>query len=98
MISKRMVVFMARNYISDIFYFFCSGEGKGVVRCARKGRVCRFSSENPRRGGASFRRRGGGAAGSVSAAFGGGGGLSIFFRARNPHQEVESILIERKCT
>ena len=36
--------------VSDIFYFFCSGEGKGEPPRRREGGG-RFFIENPRRGG-----------------------------------------------
>ena len=72
--------------VSDIFYFFCSGEGKGV-RGARKpvgGVSFFFFSENPRRGGSSQQKGGGGGRGAwrVSAwnlGAEGGGGAKYFF-------------------
>ena len=68
-------------------FFFCSGEGEGGVRGARRGGGIGFLIANPTRGGGRF--PGGGGAGRVSAAnwgIWGGGGLNIFFRARNVHQ------------
>ena len=63
--------------VSDIFYFFCSGEGKGGVRGDREGggRIC---IENARRGGGVSRGgRDGEGAGSVSRES--GGGANFFF-------------------
>ena len=72
--------------VSDIFYFFCSGEGKGAGR----GGEGRFFIENPRRGGGlpgGWRRGGGGGEVPGGCLRGmGGGGLNIFFRGRNSHQ------------
>ena len=68
--------------VSDIFYFFSSGEGKGESGATGRGRGSAFFIENPRRGGG-----GGEGAATVSARnFGGGGGLNIFFRGRNARQ------------
>ena len=67
--------------VSDIFYFFCSGEGKGL-RGARKG-VGGVGLWSPRRE----------EDGRVSAGnFEGGGGLNIFFRGRNAHQVKNGVL------
>ena len=58
--------------VSDIFYFFCSGEGESEV----PGRgVDQFSIENPK-GGGSPKRRSGGPRGreGICGEFGGGGG------------------------
>ena len=75
---------------SDLFYFFCSGRGKGESEAQwGGGGGSRFFIENPRRG--VSRRERGRAAGRVSAAnweFGEGGGLNIFLRGRNVHQET----------
>ena len=76
--------------VSDIFYFFCSGTGKGESEGA--GRGGRFFIENPTRGGVSRRGRG---VGRVSAAnwgfLGGGGGENVFFRCRNVHQVIRCM-------
>ena len=61
--------------VSDIFYFFCLGEGKGEVRGARRGRGAIFI-ENPRRRGGSPGQVGteeGGAGGCLQGIWGGGG-------------------------
>ena len=66
--------------VSDIFYFFCSGEGKGV-RGARKGCGGPVSTEKPRRGGVhpgERERAGGRGAMRVSAGNFFGGELNIF--------------------
>ena len=62
--------------VSDIFYFFCSGEGKGGPRRQKGGGRGRFFIENSRRGVLpGERRRGGRGAGRVSPGnLGGGGG------------------------
>ena len=66
--------------VSDIFYFFCPGEGKEESEAPGEGGV-RFFIENPRRGGVS--RAGGGGqgrgAGRVFAGNLGGGGAKYFF-------------------
>ena len=62
--------------VSNIFIFFCSGEGKGESEAPGRGGG-RFFIENPRRGGGSPTRGGGGGggAGRLSAGnFRGGGG------------------------
>ena len=71
--------------VSDFFFFFCSGRGKGESE-APGGVGDRFFIENPRRGG-----RPGGAEGPEGCLrrigeFWGGGGLNIFFQGRNVHQ------------
>ena len=65
---------------SDIFYFFYSGEGKGV-RGARKGVGGVFLLLKIQEGGFSQKRGGGGGrgAGRVSAGNLGGGGAKYFF-------------------
>ena len=60
--------------VSDIFYFFCSGEGKGESGAPGGGGED-FLFENPKRGGVSWAGGGGGGAGRVFAGnLGGGGG------------------------
>ena len=75
--------------VSDIFYFFCSGEAKGEPE-GPGGGGGRFFMENPRRGGGGFPPAGGGRGGEgregVSGEFG-GGALNIFFRGRKSHQD-----------
>ena len=64
--------------VSDIFNFFCSGEGKGVQGTRKRGGGVRLSMENPRKGAARRERVGGGGGeglGRPSAGnLGGGGG------------------------
>ena len=70
--------------VSDIFNFFCSGEGKGESE-APGGGGGRFFIENSRRGGGSPGRGGGGrGAGRVSARNSGGGSQIFFFGAEIP--------------
>ena len=70
--------------VSDILYFFCSGEGKGESRATGKRFV--FFLKIPGGGGVS-QRGGGESAESVCGEFLGGGGLIFFFfRGRNVHQ------------
>ena len=72
--------------VSDIFIFFCSGEGKGESGAAGRGGEGQFVFKIPGGGGGGPRR---GWEGRVSAGnLGelGGGGLNIFFRGRNVHQ------------
>ena len=60
--------------VSDIFYFFCSGEGKGESR-RQEGGEGRFLIENARTGGGGLPGEGGGRGlESVCWEFGGGGG------------------------
>ena len=79
--------------VSDIFYFFCSGRGKGGVQCEASGgggRV-RFLLKIPGGG-----PGGGGAEGPGGCLWrigeSGGGGLDIFFRGRNVHQVVHLFM------
>ena len=69
--------------VSDIFYFFCSGEESEAP--GRRGGGGYWKSQK----GGSPRRRGGGPRGweGICGEFGGGGGLNIFFQGRNSHQE-----------
>ena len=60
--------------VSDIFYFFCSGEEEGGVP-GEGGWGGRFFIENPRSGISRRERELG------------GGGLNIFFRGRNVQQD-----------
>ena len=60
----------------DIFYFFCSGEGKGKSGATGRGGGSVFLIENPRRG---VSQRGGARGPGVSA--GNLGGVNIFFGA-----------------
>ena len=71
--------------VSDIFYFFCSGEGKGVGGPQKGGGRGRFFIENffPYRGGGGAEGPGGCLRGNL------GGWQTIFFGARNAHQEIE---------
>ena len=64
--------------VSDTFYFFCSGEGKGQSEAPGGRRGGRVSIENPRRGG-GFPRKGGNGPEGVCGEFGGGGGGAKFF-------------------
>ena len=81
----RMAVLTSLIDVSDIFYFFWSGEGKGEYESQGWGGG-RFSIENPKGGG--LQERGGGqGAGKLSAViFFLGGGVNFFFRGRNAHQ------------
>ena len=58
--------------VSDVFYFFCSREGKGESGATRRAGG-RFFIENPRRGGVSEERISEEGAGRASAGKGGGG-------------------------
>ena len=68
--------------VSDIFYFFCLGEGKGESEAPGRWRGGRVFVENARRGGAPSRRGREGVCGEFR-----GGGPKYFFRGRNSHQE-----------
>ena len=75
--------------VSDIFYFFRSGEGKDESEAPGRGGGGRFLIENPKKGGGLL--GGGGGGGGTRGLEGvcgelGGRGLNIFFRARNAHQ------------
>ena len=77
--------------VSDIFYFFCSGRGKGESEAPEGGGGGRFLIESPRRGGVSRRggaERPGGCLRRIGELWGGpgGGGPNFFFRGRNVHQ------------
>ena len=65
--------------VSDIFYFFCSGERERGESEAPRGGVVFI--ENPRRGGG-----GEGRGGCLRGIW--GGWLNIFFRGRNSHQDI----------
>ena len=70
--------------VSDIFYFFCSGEGKAESEAPGRGGLVFI--QNPK-GGVSCRRGGGGPRGWEGVCGEGGGrGLHIFLRGRNSHQ------------
>ena len=74
--------------VSDIFYFFLLGEGKGESEAPGGGEGGRYFIENPRGGSPGGWGQGGGRAGRVFAEnLGGGGGANFFFRGRNAHQE-----------
>ena len=77
--------------VSDSFYFFCSGRGKGESKAAEGVDRFFFCIENPREGGGGSPGGGGaeGAGGCLrrTGEFFLGGGLKIFFRGRNVHQE-----------
>ena len=79
----RMVILVD---VSDIFYFFCLGEGKGESVAPGRGGGRFFFSENPRRAGGFSHERGGGEGlgGCLRGIL--GGSLDIFFRGRNAHQ------------
>ena len=68
--------------VSDIFYFFCSGEGKGSPRCQERGGVGFFFLKS-QEGGFSQDREGGGAGrgweGVCGEIFFFGGGAKYFF-------------------
>ena len=72
--------------VSDIFYFFCSREGKGESE-APGGGGGRFFIENPRRRGGLPRGWGRGA-GRVFAGNGGGGSKYFFSGAKFPPSRV----------
>ena len=75
--------------VSDIFYFFCSGEGKAESGASGRGGG-RFLMKIPGGGGGCRPGgMGGEAGGCLRGIFGGGGGLNIFFWGRNPHQVTE---------
>ena len=74
--SKRSLV-----DVSDIFYFFCSGEGKGESRATGRGGVG-FLLKITGGGGESGR----GQRGPRVSTGNWGGGVNIFFRGRNVHQ------------
>ena len=79
--------------VSDIFYFFCSGDRKGESKAPGGGGGGRFLIENPRGGGGLTAGGGGGARGreGVCGKLGRGGGAKFFFfRGRNSHQGVFS--------
>ena len=71
-VNGQILIFLVD--VSNIFYFFCWGEGKGSPR-HQEGRGYRSFIENPG-GGASKEGRGGGAE-RVSARNLGGGGLNM---------------------
>ena len=78
--EKGLLEFIVWVDVSDIFYFFLLGEGKGESR-RRRAVGDWFFIEKPRRGGAS---RTGGAEGPGGCLqrigeFGGGGGAKYFF-------------------
>ena len=64
--------------VSEIFYFFCSGEGKGESEAPGRGGGSVFFMDNPRRG-ALPNGGGGRGAGRVFAGNLGGGGAKYFF-------------------
>ena len=69
----------------DIFYFFCSGEGKGQSEApgGGVGGAIFFLGKIPGRGG-GLRVGGGGGSGGCLRGIWGGGALNIFFRAEIP--------------
>ena len=93
MVGTRSILHVGILYVfflvdvSDIFYFFCSGEGKGV-RGHRNGvGGIGFLLKMP--GAGVSQERGGGPKGreGVCGEFGGGGGAKyFFFWGRNAHQ------------
>ena len=66
--------------VSDIFYSFCSGEGKGKSGGKEGGRA-RFFIENLTRGGGGSPKKGGGARGREGVCGEFGGGVNNFFGA-----------------
>ena len=79
--------------VSDIFNFFCSGQGKGKSRATGRGGGVRFSVENPTGGGRRSRRMGGGGGREgVCSELGAGGGSKYFFPGpkRPPRLDVAS--------
>ena len=75
--------------VSDILYFFCSGEGRGSATRQEGGGV-RFLLKMPGGRGSLGRGGGGGPGGPGGCLRGiwGGGGPKYFFRGRNSHQEI----------
>ena len=71
--------------VSDITYFFFSGEGKWESEAPGKGRGL-FFLENHMRGSVPGERGGGRGAGRVSAGRRGGGEAKYVYRGRNPHR------------
>ena len=71
--------------VSDIFYFFCSGEGRGTGATERGGGSV-FFIENPRRGGESPKWGGGREGRECLRGIWGSGGAKYFFSGRNVHQ------------
>ena len=80
--------------VSDIFYFFCSGEGKGESGATGRG-GCRFLLKIPGKGGGGLPGGGGEGAGRVSAGHLGGRGLNIFFGGpKCPPRESRTLQVE----
>ena len=73
--------------VSDIFYFLCSGEGKGESDAPGRGGGVDFLLKNAR-GGSQERGEGEGAGWVSVGNFGVGGGLNIFFRGRNAQSDM----------
>ena len=71
--------------VSDIFYFFCSGKGKGSPSARREGRG-RFFIEHPRRGGLPGEGAGAEGLEGVWRDFGGEEGYFFFWGGRNSCQ------------
>ena len=88
---RGCTIFLISVDVSDIFYFFCSGERKGVGATGRVGSLLKIP------GGEGVSQEGGPGRGGregVCREFA-GGGLNIFFRGRNARQVIlgESILL-----
>ena len=76
-------------FVSDIFYFFLLGGGEGGVRSAGRGGGRLLLCKSQEGGGGSPTLVGvGGARGREGVCGELGGGLNIFFRGRNPHEEL----------
>ena len=77
-----------RCQVSVLFYFFCSGEGKGESEAPGRGggllKIPRGGGGAPRRGGGGCHRVCEGPGGSAGNFF--WGGAKYFFRGRNSHQ------------
>ena len=80
--------------VSDIFFFFCSGEGKGESEgWEGRGTIVHGKCQE---GGVSPAGAGGGEGPGGCLRGIGRGGLNIFFRGRNSHQEIKSALPPQK--
>ena len=81
--------------VSDIFYFFCLGEGKGESGATGRGGGSVFLLKIPEGGGASPTRGGGrDGVGRVFAGNWGGGAKYFFFGAEMPAKEIEGTNIQ----
>ena len=85
--------FIVRNswWTFRIFFFFCSGEGKGEPKGPGGGGGTIFHGKSQEGGGWCPRRVGAGGRGAgrlFEGNLGGGGPKYFFFRGRNSHQEI----------